>query len=133
RQFGRIRLEEHPVADIHHEILLAAGDRRAGEACLIFAARLVRAGGGHQYDRQNADDPCNPDKTKFMRHPGRLLFALLAPMCLSLRRTPNDLVPIWLSEGSVNLDKVLPRAPADIKRWKPFRMVNAVQRRRERD
>jgi len=44
RQLGRVGFEEYAVADIDHEVLLAARRRHAGGVRLGVVARLIGAG-----------------------------------------------------------------------------------------
>src|SRR5260370_34890409 len=52
REFGRIRFEKDPIADVDHEILLAAGRRVAGASLRIV--RSIRASGRGKRQRQNS-------------------------------------------------------------------------------
>jgi hypothetical protein len=51
RELGGIGFEEHAVADIDHEVLLAAGRRHAGRIGLRVVAGLVGAGRNRQRRR----------------------------------------------------------------------------------
>src|SRR5665213_381849 len=57
RQLGRIGFEKHAVADIDHEVLLAARRRQAGGVCLRIIIRLVGACRYRQCRGQNGREP----------------------------------------------------------------------------
>ena len=57
RQLGRVGLEEHAVADIDHEVLLAAGRRRAGRIGLRVVGVLVGASRDRQRRGEHGREP----------------------------------------------------------------------------
>jgi hypothetical protein len=78
REFGRIGLEEHPIADIDHEILLAAGRRAAAGLRIV---RSVRASGRGKGQSQKPGKLCRADDAHDdIRHSAASMVASLAHM-----------------------------------------------------
>ncbi len=71
-ELRRIGLEEHAVADIDHEILLAAG-RRAARGKRPVVGLIARAAGRGQRERQESRDLCSTNDTYNTHHSGALL------------------------------------------------------------
>src|SRR5262249_11344952 len=78
RELGRVGFEEHAVADIDHEVLLAAGRRAAGagglgHVRLVGAARRGQRQGDQASELYGADDThniCHSGALPLLRHPG---------------------------------------------------------------
>jgi hypothetical protein len=99
RQFGLVALE-HAVADVHDEILLAAGHRRARHGAISTSAVLVGASAHRQRDSQDRGQLQSLEDTHLMFHSGASTLWLLKGL---IRSTAG-----WLSEDFVNLDEALP-------------------------
>src|SRR5947209_3672081 len=97
REIGLVALEEHAVADIDHEILLAPRGRGARHR--IGAEVLVGAGAHRQRYRQHRGQPQSLEDTHLVFHSG----ASTLTFSTVIRSTGG-----WLNERSVNLDGVLP-------------------------
>src|SRR5262249_11190504 len=116
RQFGRVGLEEHPVADIHDEILLAAGNRGATAGAESGCEFAVLGRAGRRSERRHDGDgkPGGASGAHDFRH------ALTPSGCWRSSGLPPrperetgkagdglivvlDVAERWLSEGSVNL------------------------------
>src|SRR5437763_8577475 len=100
RELGRIRLEEHPVADIDDKILLASWRAGRSHAGLVLR-RTARASGKRQACQQRHNEPRIPQHPG---HPGHSGDSLVNPA-----RTISRSSRASLSEGSVNLDGALRR------------------------
>ena len=94
RQFGRIRLEEHAVADIDHEVLLASRRSDAGRGHGIVGL-LVGACGQRKTRDQRGGDPSTVDDTRHKLHPGLHFDFLAGPHpsgCLGFVNKPSTLM-----------------------------------------
>ena len=97
-QIGLVAFEEDAVADIDHEVLLAA--RGGGIRHRIGRSILVGAGAHGQRHGQHGGQLQTLEDTHLVSHSGSLHAHVLSTVIRSTGR--------WLSERSVNLDGVLP-------------------------
>ena len=112
RELGRIRFEEHAVAHVHHEILLAAGGRRAG----ANRSRIGIAGTGRK--REPRRQRCGQlEAAPSVHRNGHLV----TPSSRLTEHLPAGLAAGSLSEGSVNLDGLLQRPVESAKAPESFR------------
>src|SRR5262249_28036449 len=117
RELGRIGFEEHTIADVDHEILLAAGScsARIRERRIVCVhCPVPGAAAKRQHCCQNADELHRTHRahrtkgigTKGIGRKGIALHSGASSFSLLCRAYPT-LAGAWLSEGSVNLDGAL--------------------------